>query len=255
MKTFALFAVVGIAVIMTSCTSETPTTTEKMAKGINLKDYGIGAVDTVQALLIYHAGDYVEDYSTIFSNANVQALTFNEDSLVDVSSVTVNSDILTRISEGIYSASTPTIPSGGSTALAWAINGYRGGNFSNTFSMAPRLTVTNLAYGDTIDMSVGKTITYSGSNGGELVVNAVFGETLSGLLIHPDSTTIGGDLSKTATDNGSLLLSSGDLSGLTPHRIYVLTITHAAYTSQPYAGTKVGHHSSYSYTVPFVLVP
>jgi hypothetical protein len=250
-----MYLTIVIAIVVSSCSNQAVDVQPKTSNGIDLGQYRISVVDTIQALLLYHVGDWVEDGS-IGINSNVQAFTFESDTMVDVSSVTVNGSALQRRTKGIYAQEVPSVPSGTTTALAWDINGYLGGNFSNTFNMAPRMTLTNLSFGDTISASTGKTITYSGAlSGSNLEVDVALDYASSEYWIHPDSTTGSGVRSKVIPDAGTIVLSPADLSGLTPHRVYNLLFRHGVYSSVPYGGTKVGHYSVYSVDIPFVLVP
>lgn len=249
---------VCVLLVTISCADESPMHPNKSNKGINLKDYGIQAADTVQALLIFHRSAEVEDSSTnLYKSANVQAFVFNDDSLVDVSSLTVNGDSLVRISEGCYVDNTPTVPSGSTPTLTWAINGYRGGDFSHTFDMEPSIVITNLVHRDSITMAAGKTITYTGASGGDLYANVIYDRAYTELIYAADSNELNGvgQISKIVADNGSLYLSPADLSVLTPHRVYELRIMHSRFTTQPYAGTKIGQSTAAGYTIRFVLVP
>lgn len=247
--------VVLTTIVLSSCSNDVVNSRIESPKGIDLGRYGLSVVDTIQALLVYHASDKIEDGS-FWTSSNVQAYTYASDTLIDVSSVKVNSGSLQWESRGTYWQETPSVPTGTSTALAWEINGYLGGNFTHTFNMAPRMTLSNFSFGDTISASSGTTITYSGAlSGANLEVDLVFDRASSEYWIHSDSTSGGGNFSKVISDAGSIVLTPGELSNLTPHRVYNLIFRHRVYTSVPYAGTKVGHYSVFSVDVPFVLVP
>lgn len=246
----------ALVCVLAGC-SDVPSNPEKnpSEKPIDARKFGVITTDSLVGLLLYNAGLHIRDDVGPTYASSVQAFFAGPDSLKDVTSASVNSESLVRLFEGQYVIDEPTVPTSSPYSLNWSATGFAGSSFSNTFNMATPMSPTNLGYCDTIDKSAGYSVTYSGSASGMVTVSIVFDEPRSALEVHADSTSYGGYLTKTVSDNGTISLTPTDLAGLKPHRVYTLLFEHDLYQSTNYVGAKVGHYSSYTVSVPFVLVP
>ena len=222
---------------------------------------GFNGTDTIYALLRYDYTDDVIPGGGLNPNAAVQA--FLRDSLrfVNATSVSANTQALTNAYNGSnltgqYSLDGPNVSTSSNPTVAWSIVGYLGSNFSQTYDLAPRFNVSGLAFIDTVSKATGLTKSYSNIVSGDSIVVALeFESLLSGEYIHPDSTTGDGYVVKTTTDNGSVSISSSELSALTPHRLYKFSIQRAKYATTTYQGKKIGVVSVYSITNWIYLAP
>lgn len=246
-----------LACLLSAC--ETPPTNPNKDGKVNPIEptmFGITTTDSLVGLLLYNAGQQYFDSAFTTASSSVQAFFAGPDSLMDVTSVSVNSQTFENVGRGQYVLNWPAIPTSPPYALSWNVTGFLGGTFSSTFPMATVMQISNLGYLDTVHASSGYSVNYSGySSAGDVSIVVHYSEPMTELVIHPDSIGYGGYLSMTASDGGSFTLSSTDLSILKPYRVYYLTFDHDLYASANYAGAKVGQYSSYTVSVPFILVP
>lgn len=213
--------------------------------------------DSIVALLTY---EYSRDYFNGGSFPYLKASAYLSDmsQFVNASSVSVESQSLSNSigGTGQYLLETPTsVVTGASPSVSWSIAGYLGNTFSHSFSVPGTFNLTNFSVGDDIDQSTGITITYSNSTSSDSIDVVVrYDKNLTKAVIHPDSTSGGGELARVEPNDGSITLSPSDLAGLKSNRIYNLLFIRKVYDTTSYLGHKIGHYSTYTMNYPFKLV-
>lgn len=244
-----------VVLTVVGCSDVTDTSTSLRGR-IDPQKLGIATTDSLVGLLVYSTGVLHESDAEPMESSVVQGFFANNDGFKDVTSAQVNNQALSRVYEGQYVLDNPTVPTGSNPTLSWIVSGFLGSTYSKTYDLAKPMELSTFGYLDTVHASSGASIGYSGSNGsGNLTVTVTYDKALSEVEIHADSTSGGGYFEKVVSDGGTISLTTSDLSTLTPYRVYNLEFTHDAYTSEIYQGAKVGHYTSYSVFVSFILEP
>jgi hypothetical protein len=97
--------------------------------------------------------------------------------------------------------------------LNWNIDGYCGQDYSSIDSNAPEIVVSNLTYLDTVDLSQGININYTGSTNSE-TDSITFGISYRTMNASGYLETVNFD--KRLPDNGTIVIPASELSNLPP---------------------------------------
>jgi hypothetical protein len=256
-KTLPLFCLV----LLISCKEEPNTINQnsKYGRGVrSLASKTTSGLDTiaVDCALKFTISDksISADSNALYSQATA---VFTDDSFpVNVSYVKINNQNLVPTTiTGQYE-----LFSGGtsySSTASWDISGYAGGTLTNNAPVPALIALSSHSAADSVSKLSGFTLNYSGYDGGDLDMYIRFDNSLTSAFVDSALGANGGGLlTKSETDDGSVTISSGDLSGFTSGGYIEVMLHHWEYhvvlTS---AGRPVGVYSEVTKTVPLFLKP
>jgi len=242
------------ALLLANCTNASDP-----GHGTRLNPNDLGTISTdstaVSAYLMFagsalhQPGSLTADISTL-SNAYFT----NASGWVSPANVSVNGQTLRELGVGSFSHGNPAIPPSPYT-LNWSATGYLGATLSLTQTLPSPMTYLGFTSGDTISKSAGRTISYSGNDGGPLYGHILVHGSLNAHLISSDSVPSLHPRTFVQTDNGSASITPAILSSLTPNRWYWLKLSHYRYRRETYQGEQIGMDASFDVSAYFFLTP
>ncbi len=246
---------------VTSCQTESPTSGKSfkdflgipLLNGIAFNDIDTNAID---AIVKYSRFREMEPTNSISNTANTNAIFFGSSSVVFPTTVKANSVSLDRESSSmLYSSMSSSLISGNS--VRWEIGGYEGAStLYDTTTLPSSMIITSLNPADTVSKSSGFNISYTGyTTTGKIIITVLFDGGLT--YIWKDSTTAAngsGSAIIIDNDDGSVSVSSSDLSSFTTGGYISVSITHYEYhTRVTSTGRRVGFITTNTTIIPLYL--
>jgi hypothetical protein len=168
-------------------------------------------------VVLNYAGALTNWGSGNTSPSAVANAVFTNDSIPEtVSSISVNGVALIIDTVSSIYSTLSTAAYANPNAADWSVTGYEGSNFTINSSLPSTLSITSPSPGDTVSASAGFTVSYSGSNGGDLITDVSFDPSVNMAAGDSSVAVMGtGFFETTVSDAGSVTLTSGNLTGIT----------------------------------------
>ncbi len=260
---FTFVAIMSLLIVASGCKDQIVDSQSKMNPFTLLggNAMAIGSLDTttIDALVrLSSVKNYSDKIGTTVTTAAAEGVFTNSTTIVKPSTVAVNGYSLSCPSNyAIYNTHNNNAYTTSPTQTRWAVTGYESGNFYDTTTYPNALSITSHSAGDTVSKALGFTLGYSGSQSGTASVTVRFDPGFTRLWKDSASAVSGTGLyGKFDTDDGSISISSGNLTNFTTGRWITVEVMHFDYkVGTSSTGKKVGVLATHSAYMPLYLAP
>jgi hypothetical protein len=251
-----LVAAVMVASALGGCAPEIAEPLEAAKGAIDPRRLGVPADGALIGLLVYDITERYTEYTGPVRSARAAACFADKDTLRDVSMVSVNSQTLDVAGLGTYRLEKAAIPGNSAPSLRWMVIGLGGASFSRTYEMGRPIDLVQFTFLDTMSVAKGTTLRYNGAyNSGDMTVSITPNQTLTARYVHPDSSTTASMTLFKVRDDGTLSFTPERLATLIPNRVYDLKLEHGSYQTSTFQSGVVGHSTTATTIVSFLLKP